>query len=280
MWFRRHARVLKPSFHIGAAVIPILIGVACFYLEQKGVPVVYLYVFGAIIPAVLYITVISEIAILLFFDHLKEDDRVYVETTYDAVRFANKRAEIVKSIKPESVKRHIISTSHCNLFARPEGVNPDEVEKVGIINKDLFESMAKIALNQNGEGRIRVLFFAPTEDDLEMEIDVREEILDRISQQLGLRWDNDHFGWRRLRAKSLKDYLIIEDHVFKTIRKLEVREHEGEARDQKQKQPYLGTRAKYIHLESKDIADSYREWLRDMFENGAKGGFTDAPRGP
>lgn len=204
--------------HIVVALIPILIGAVCLYFDNRGTDPTHLFVYGVIVPIAVYLTVISELAIIWLFKHLREDDAVYVETYSNAVLFANKRASIVGAIDPKDIKHNIFSTSHCNLFARPEGENPLQIDTVARLNVSLFESLAKIALDPNSEGRIRVLLYARSQKDLDNEINQREWILANVSNKLGRQWDHDHFQFPMLVAKSLKDYLVIEDHVFKTVK--------------------------------------------------------------
>jgi hypothetical protein len=132
------------------------------------------------------------------------------------------------------------------------------MDEVARVNRELFEAMARIALDPNSEGRIRVLFSAETQQELDDELYERYAILDAVAAELNRQWDADHFRCEMLAGRSLKDYLIIEDHVFKTIRKVKTNRTQG-------------NQAKYIHIQSKKIADSYREWLRDMFENDQSG---------
>jgi hypothetical protein len=260
-WFRQKSEAIKTTLHIAVAVLPILIGGACLYFERQGVDSIYLYIYGLIIPIVLYLTVISELAIIWFFRNMREDDRVIVDTFSDAVLFANKRAEIVSSIKPETVQHHIYSTSHCNLFARPEGETLNQMERVARLNEHLFEAMARITLDPNSNGRLRVLFYAGSQEELDNEVEQRNVILDRTAQSLGRQLNYDHFKYEMLVAKSHKDYLVIDDHVFKTIRKIE-------DPNRNNSDEYLGIQGKYIHIQNRKIADSYRDWLRDVFENG------------
>jgi hypothetical protein len=248
----------KTFLHISVAVIPLIIGGVCLYYDKQGVDATHLFVYGAIIPIAVYLTVLSELAIVLFFKQLHEQDVVHLETFSDASLFAKRRAAIVSSIEPESVKYNIISTSHCNLFARPDGETLKEMESVARVNRELFEAMVRIALNPNSEGRIRVLFSAESQQELNDELNERHAILNAVALELKRQWDADHFRVEMLAGRSLKDYLIIEDHVFKTIRKVKTNRTQG-------------NQAKYIHIQSKKIADSYREWLRDMFENDQSG---------
>jgi len=202
-FIRRNTESIQTALHVVVAVIPIIIGAACLYYDYHGADPTHLFVFGVIIPLAVYLTIISELAIIWLFKHLHAEASVYVETYTDAVLFANRRAAIVGSIEPKRVRYDMFSTSHCNLFARPEGENPAETDIVARLNRHLFESMAKIALSSESQGRIRVLFYAEDKKDLEFELDQREEILGNVSQRLGRRWDADHFRFGMLSARSL-----------------------------------------------------------------------------
>jgi hypothetical protein len=260
-FIRRNAEII---LRILVVLIPIAIGAVCLYLDHRGADPAYLFVYGVIVPIAVYLTVISELALSWLFKQLRKDAVVYVETFSNALLFANARAAIVAAIDPNNVRYDMLSTSHCNLFARPEGENPEQTDLVARVNKHLFESMAKISLDPNSEGRIRVLLYADNEKDLNFELDQRKDILTAVSRNLGRQWDQGHFRYGFLAARSLKDYLVIEDHVFTTIRRVEF-SNDG--------QEYRGNQARYIHIKNKGIADSYRSWLRDLFDNGSKGGY-------
>ena len=69
-----------------------------------------------------------------------------------------------------------------------------------------------------------------------------------VSKTERRRWERSDFDVKRLNEVSKKDYLVIADHVFKTI--------------------HMKEQSKYLHVKGRRLATSYREWLDDLFHNG------------
>jgi hypothetical protein len=101
-----------------------------------------------------------------------------------------------------------------------------------------------------------LLQFRDDDPKLKEELGTRIDLFLKISEGLNRDFNVFHFDVRRLLQESLKDYLVIEDHVFKTIRKTE----------------QAGSETHFVYVKSPELAIGYRLWLQDLFNNG------DGPR--
>jgi hypothetical protein len=139
------------------------------------------------------------------------------------------------------------------LFADPGGRTDEVREEIKRTNQEYFEHVARLSIEKNKHGGLRLL--VQYEDDeiekLENELRPRVGIFSKVAADKDFDWNPHHFDIRRLVQRSVNDYLVIEDHVFQTIRKTK------------------GTKeTQYLHLRSAVIAATYRGWLSDLFDYG------------
>jgi hypothetical protein len=207
------------------------------------------------------------IAALWFTDyHLAErsSKRTTVEIFQSPVDFARKRCAVLHDLDLTSLKNRIYGVSHCNLFAKPDGNSDQEVADVRKLNVRFFNELADLVMrSDNPEVRYRVLLqyddgeLDPQPDgkdsNLVQELKARQEIFTRAGRNLPspVDWGRDHFAVKRLMDNSHKDYFLVNDHIFKTIR-----------------QTPSTRRSIYIYIHGQELAQSYWTWLHDLYEYG------------
>jgi hypothetical protein len=174
-----------------------------------------------IMPCTIALVYITEIATTWLLDHWLEADReaIYVETFDKPVHAAMRRLEIVNQIPTGSLKTKIYCTSHCNLFANAGGRNEKEKVFLEGRNRDFFSRLAHLAMTSRDQGLRLLLQYADGDGSLEKELPIRIDIFLDASESLTQELYPAQFEARRLVQESVKDYFVIEDHVFKTIRK-------------------------------------------------------------
>jgi hypothetical protein len=207
------------------------------------------------------------IAALWFTDyHLAEraSKRTVVEIFQSPVDFARKKCAVLHDLDPQSLQNRIYGVSHCNLFAKPEGDSEQEVADVRNLNVRFFSELAHLVMRSNNpDVRYRVLLqyddadLVPQQDgkdcNLAQELKARQEIFTKAGRSLPspMDWGREHFAVKRLMGDSDKDYFVINDHIFKTIRQTP------------------GThRSIYIYIQGQELAKSYWTWLHDLYEYG------------
>jgi hypothetical protein len=155
------------------------------------------------------------------------------------------------------MKYAIYYASSCNLFANLDG---RQSEAVGIerANNEFFRRIAYLATQPGSLGQLRALFRYDNDDTRNVELDQCIEVFCSILPE----WDMHQFEIRRLIDTSVKEYLVIEDHLFKVIRSAN-----PESKD-----------ARYVHVQSQQLADTYREWLIDLFHYGHYREFIEDPK--
>jgi hypothetical protein len=176
----------------------------------------------------------------------------------NAVEFAEFRLRLVSDLQSASLLDPIYCTSHLNLFAKPDGGSQPTRDRVAQINRPFFERLSELALEGRRGGLRLILQYTDDEVDLlEKELTDRLAIFWKIAREREkLDWADREFDVTRMVATMSKDYFVIGDHIFKTIRKTE-RSRQA---------------ASHMYIRNADIAASYREWMEDLFYYGHQGG--------
>jgi hypothetical protein len=216
---------------------------------------------------------IFAIAVLWLTDyHLTDRSarRTEVEIFQSPVEFAQKKCAVLRDLDPISLKNRIYGVSHCNLFANPEGNNEQERAEVLRHNEEFFNRLAQLVMRStNDEVRLRVLLqydehdMAPKKDkesNLIRELKARQKFFTDAGHAMPhpIEWDRYNFEVKRRIGNSGKDYFVINEHVFKTIRQT----------------PGTG-RSIYIYMRGQEIARSYWTWLHDLYEYGKDAGLVE-----
>ena len=81
------------------------------------------------------------------------EDQASVYTFDDPVRFARRKLEIISRLEPDLLTTRIYAVSTCNLFGRPDGRSPAEVQAVRSVNARLFAELARLAIRSD-EGKL------------------------------------------------------------------------------------------------------------------------------
>lgn len=239
--------------HIGVAVLLIGIGyltdLVILRLEPPGQETLLRYILTLLAPAAISTLIIAELAVKWQLDNWYESkkDALSVKTFANAVEFARFRRDIVMGI--EVVDDPIYCTSHCNLFRNIEAKDAEK-STIREINREFFRQMAELSISSK-RGGLRLLLEFKNEEEAREELAPRIDIFLDVAQRLGRDFDIFQFDVCRLLQPSVKDYFVIEDHVFKTIRKTRP-----------------GTDTQYLYVKNAEIAVGYRTWLADLFANG------------
>jgi hypothetical protein len=254
-WVRRNGFIVKLSIPVLFGLIGILTTIAVFILDPSTDNKLLLLILALVLPAAVSLIVITEVVLLWFYEvWLRGGSDVIVTPVANARDFAELKRAVIRQIRPGTLNYPIFCTTHCNLFADPGGRTDDIKEDIKRINQEYFEHVAQLSMDkQNTHGGLRLLI--QYEDDeiekLENELRPRIAIFSKVAADKDFDWNAHHFDVRRLMQRSVKDYLVVEDHVFKTIRKTQ---------ETKETQ--------YIHIRSAVIAATYRSWLWDLFDYG------------
>lgn len=171
----------------------------------------------------------------------------FTDVYYSNIAFSRKRRDEIKNLKKGDIY-DIYCTSHCNLFSDVCDTD-DEREKLKAINTEFFKYLA--TLTKNSSACINLLIYYEDDNQLYEELYERIKIMNDSNET----WGKDSFSVKALRYKGLQDYLVIGNMVFSTIRKTD-------------KSPG-GT--KFTFAKGHNIATVYRDWLKDIFQNGTEG---------
>jgi hypothetical protein len=192
---------------------------------------------------------------------------VIVKTFDDPIEAAQFRLSTVMQIKADEITSEIYCTSHCNLFANPGGSDGPTNARLRAINDTFFGHLMDLTMNTPAEEeglKLLLQYRNATDDEVKKELGQRLGIYARAcAMRRDVRLSRDRFEIRHLLPHSLKDYFVIEDHLFKTVRKTQA----------------SGGRTQYVYMQSREIANTYRMWLADVFEHGHEIGEGDAQSG-
>jgi hypothetical protein len=192
------------------------------------------------------------------------DSPVSLKIFEDAVEAALFRLSTVIQIRVGKITSEIYCTSHCNLFANPGGPgepNTATNNHLRVVNDAFFSHLLNLAMTPPPEKeglKLLLQYKTAADDDVQKELRQRLGIYARtcaMRKDRDIRLARDRFEIRHLLPHSLKDYFVIEDHVFITVRKTE--DSSG--------------RTQYVYMQSRELADTYRMWLADIFEHGHEG---------
>jgi hypothetical protein len=190
----------------------------------------------------------------------RDVEGVQIRVFQNTKEFLGFRNKIVSELRDNAIEHPIYCSSHLRLFSTPDGHSARDREVVAYLNRQLFRYIAQMALMPGTRGGLRLLlqYREGNQQLLENELNEIADTFSAVAAETRSTWNWYHFDIRRLLHDSAKDYFVIEDHVFKTIRKTD------ESRSE----------AQFIYIKSPQIASTYREWLRDIFEYG------DGPKNP
>jgi hypothetical protein len=245
----------------GAAVgIVVLVYFLEAILERLGVKETGLTVaFMAAVLSLLALTAFTVLYTASLVDELTTERNrpmpgAEVRTFRDPVRFATFRAHVVLELEATGLTEPVHCTSHCNLFAQPGGADDPVNNSLRAINTVFFQSLARLAMD-SPHGGLRLLLQYKDVTDVDVKIETAERLriwMDVCASRNDINLKREQFDVQHLLPASLKDYFVIEDRVFKTIRKT----------------PASGGSTQFVYMRSPEIAQSYRDWLADVFSNG------------
>jgi hypothetical protein len=254
-WLIRNRALVHWAIPAFFGLLGVITAGGVFLLEHTTDNKLLIFIIALIIPSSITLIILTELALAWFYDiWLTGSRELVVKTFSDAREFARFRRDTIRGIKPGTLDDAIYTTSHCNLFAKPEGRENIRTE-VRQLNLEFFQFLAHIALEPGNRGGLRLLvhFESNERDELWTEMRERVQVFSTAAFEKDMDdWNWHHFDVRHLLQGSAKDYLVIEDHIFKTIRKTEASNGETQ----------------YVYMRSAEIAATYRRWLADLFDYG------------
>jgi hypothetical protein len=254
LWIKRNSFLVRLAIPVLFGVVGLATTIVVHFTNLPTDNKFLILIIAILVPSTLSLIVITEVVLLWFYEiWLSGGSDVIVTPLAGAREFAELKRDVIRRIKPGSLNHPIYCTSHCNLFAYPGGRTDEAKAIVKRINEEYFEHVARLSLEQNAPGGLKLLVqYEDSEvEKLDEELRRRIEIFSKMTVNKDFDWNAHHFDIRRLKETSVKDYLVVEDHVFKTIRKTQ---------ESKETQ--------YIYIRSAIIAATYRSWLSDLFEFG------------
>lgn len=253
-WISRNRGVTHSVIAIAFGAIGLLTAFIVWAVEHKAGPVnaLELLLLALVTPSAFALLYIAEVATAYITGKWAEEDReaIFVETFRTAAEMAARRLEVVRSVEKNKLTEHVYCTSHCNLFDDPGGHTPAEAESVYKYNYAFFSALAERTVA--AEPGLKLLLHYPDEKAFAHEMGERIDIYLAACEKAQTSLALSHFEPRHLLQKSLKDYFVFEDHVFKTIRKT----------------PHSAGATEYMHIKSAKVAAQYRAWLEDLFNFG------------
>jgi hypothetical protein len=258
-WLIRQRRLVQWGIPVLFGVVGLLTAVLVYFLEHTNTDnKALIFIVALIFPSAISLVVVTEIVLLWFYDvWLIGIADIKIVPLQDVREFVRLRRDVVRSIKPGTLTRPIFCTSRCNFFARPEGRTGEIQAEIKQINSDFVHHLARISIGTKGApnnaGGFRLMVQYDNHENAELEVELGKfvDIFLAEATKEELDWNWYHFDVRRLMERSVKDYFVIEDHVFKTIRKTKE-----------------SNEIQYMYIQSAVIAATYRNWLADLFEYG------------
>jgi protein-S-isoprenylcysteine O-methyltransferase Ste14 len=262
-WFEQNRALVRVVVSSIFAIVGVVAGFIVYGLEKHEVESVLILIVALVAPMALSMAFVTVLAVEWLVDRPRRDVSL-IRTFPDSIKFAEFRRDIILGIK--KINDPIYCTSHCNLFAYPGGRELTEAgatkkgdeETLKEFNREFFRKIAFLSMESMRGGLNLLLCYRDGEPKVKEELRPRFDIFFDVADELKREFNINHFDVRRLLQESLKDYLVIEDHVFKTIRKT----------------PEAGNETRHAYVKNAKLADEYRVWLKDLFNNG------DSPRNP
>lgn len=253
-WISKNRGPTHSILAIIFGVAGVLTAIVVWLLEHGGGPInkVELLLLALVVPSALSILFIAEVATAYITGKWAEEDRevIFVEVFKTAPEMAARRLEIVKSIAKDGLTENVYCTSHCNLFFATGARTPAEAEALYRANRDFFFALAERTVH--ADPGLKLLLHVQSDEAFVKEMGTRVDIYLEACEAAGTSLFLSQFEPRQLLQKSLKDYFVFEDHVFKTIRKT----------------PHSAGATEYMHIQSARVAAQYRGWLEDLFNYG------------
>lgn len=257
-WLDQNRAVVRILVGTVFLAIGLATAVVAYFLEKHGATnpaeaarSIDILIVGLVMPMAFSVGFVTILAVEWLVDRPRRDINV-IQTFPDAIKFAEFRRDTV--LKIEKLADAIYCTSHCNLFAYPSGreVEDENDKTLTDINSQFFRKVASLSMESLRGGLKLLLYYG--DDDLKVRAELRPrfDIFLDVCESPKRDFSVTQFDVRRLLQESLKDYLVIEDHVFKVIRKTR----------------QAGSEVRYAYVKNQSLADEYRVWLKDIFENG------------
>jgi hypothetical protein len=235
--------VIAAFFAVGA------VGGLAVYAFERRADYLTIFYFVLLVPTALSSLFIAIVAWKWLAKQWDKREVIFVEPLASPEDMARLRNDIVSSCR--KLTTDVYCTSHCNLFhdpgLPPEAAQSDKQHLIGL-NRQFFRSLAMLTVE--ARPGLKLLLYYPTEQAFDDELTVRIDVYLEVSAAKKVNLDRSNFDPRHLLQESLHDYFVFEDHVFMTLRKAS------------------GGKTEYMHFHSAAVAEHYRAWLEDLFDNG------------
>jgi hypothetical protein len=252
-WSKIVLGILFPIIGVGAAIF----GVIAAY--RQNAPVITLATSVAILTISIQCVLMYNIALIWINEYYipaHEQDRPKVAIFTSALKFAEHKHHIISNIDSLPPNSMVYASCHDNFFVNPDG---PEQEKVAVreANTRVFTRLAELILRGEMCGLRLFMQYDENGDgpkNMTAELKTRGQIFTKVAEQLKKRWVRHNFQYVKSNSKSVKDYLVINEHVFKTIKKTH---HEDEM-------------ATYVHIKHQKLAEAYAVWMHNIFYDGRR----------
>ncbi len=192
-----------------------------------------------------------EVALLWYFDyHLERREKISVDCFNSPITFAAHRERIVAELAHLDSRDKIYYMGNASFFSNIEQVDDVKKKDIQEKNQKLFKSIARMSLEASNTCSFRSIVFSSNRSSLSYELEQQVNAFKEVSDRNGLQFSEASFRLAILKDYSVKDYLIVGDHLFKTIRKYD--------RDD--------NNATYVHIHCPVLAHHYRSWIEDIYD--------------
>ena len=238
---------ITASFTLFSIIATVITGFLGYFFHTTAETIII----SLLIASNIYIALVTYIASVWYNQYHQREhrNRVYFEQFDSPWLFAYQKLHVLYSIDPKQIMYSMYAISHCNMFADPDGRTPEEKIEVRKLNVKLWSRMAEIALTEGCKAKIGLILHFDEIAKAREELTTRQKIFSDVARERHIEWNKGHFYFRpRYDRDGNKDYLVVGEHLFKTIR--------------------LATgNSRYIYIRGADIAQSYREWMEDSVIN-------------
>lgn len=205
----------------------------------------------------IYVGLLASVALLYVFYYFFERREHYHIRHYSGdqeyLNFCRDRTRSISAFRGNDLTKPIYGTSHSNMFVRPDSKTKNVKEDVLSENEKFYRMLAKLVRDSGESVQVKLLIYIgenklSKENKHKWESRAKEELETRSSILKDVFGDSDFrhkFLFAGLVRKFLTDYLVIENHVFITVRKPESR----------------GAPVSCIHIEHPETAEIFRNWL-------------------
>lgn len=256
---KKNIRIFNISFHFLVIVLPITIEIIALIASKGDLSSnIFIGTQLFVITALLLVLVtVSQIWLSEY--HLRQTGKVRVEPFSDELQYCRAKEEALSTIPENGLSDDIYALIESPNANRGGNHNISSRRKINAANQKSAKHIAELVLSPKNKGHFKLLISGQNEDNISAELKIQQAAFEDIANVKGVGLSHNHFFAKRYLNTSLKDYLVVENFIFKTIRKTSGERFEDT----------------FVLLENARLADMYREWIRDIYEHGKVNGLVD-----